>query len=116
MLNHLAFGSGAARNLPARGYYAGLRRDVKSSSTINIPKSTLAALIVAIIAILVVVAVSLWLVLRYTCTRDGRKRGMRVTDDRDAFKKEQETQEGGVKKNAAESTELAERVQEVQTA
>ncbi|KAF2227969.1 hypothetical protein BDZ85DRAFT_246418 [Elsinoe ampelina] len=91
MLDNLAFGAAGARSLPARGYSALMKRDtnnIKSQTAVGIQKSTLAALIVAAIAILVVLGVSLWFVLRYTCTREGRKKGMQVSDDRDVFGKE----------------------------
>ncbi|PNS20650.1 hypothetical protein CAC42_2895 [Sphaceloma murrayae] len=86
MLNRLAFGPDTAQSLPTRGYYALLRRNIQSESGIDLPKSTLAALIVGVIAILVVFGLSLWLVLRYTFGSDARKRGMQVSDDRDAYR------------------------------
>ncbi|KAG8629146.1 hypothetical protein KVT40_003011 [Elsinoe batatas] len=91
MIDNLAFGAASARSLPARGYSALMKRltdNVKSQTAVGIQKSILAALIVAAIAILVVLGVSLWFVLRYTCTREGRKKGMQVSDDRDVFGKE----------------------------
>ncbi|KAF4551386.1 Hypothetical protein D9617_13g098840 [Elsinoe fawcettii] len=104
MFDHLGLGSGAARNLSVRGYYILSRRatnDINLNSAVDLPQSTLAALIVAVIAILVVLGFSLWVVLRYTCTRDGRKEGMKVGDDRDAYQKEK-----GIKEQDGSQVEL----------